>query len=130
MSSWTKITFDPGDRTPEDIAVDLREAIENTDERICRESDQNDPSIGVDDNYAYWYVHGFEGVTALNTLDIACDRALAININDTSEAGIGYLYERVDNRFLQTDSFSDNEYGRRILDYFAIEHDLWGDRGV
>jgi len=129
MSSWTCITFDPGERTPEDVASDLRHSLTETDAQVCREDEQREPKLGVGESKVVWRVHGFDG-EAFESLEVQCSKALAIYIQDTAEAGTGQLYEWIDGEFLQTDIFQDYSYGRVVLDYFLLEHGMQGERGL
>ena len=129
MSSWTCVTFDPGKRASEDVASDLRHSLTEVDAPVCREDEQQDPNIGFDETSVVWRVHGFDG-EAFQSLEIPCSKALAINIQDTAGAGTGRIYEWVDGEFLQTDIFRDVSYGRRVLDYFLLEHGIQGERGL
>jgi hypothetical protein len=130
MSSWSCVVFETGDRDPEAVEERLRASIQAAEEYICRESEQEDPDTWVEDDRVLWYVHGLDSGTAFGVLDVDCQRALAIDIQDTSEAGTGRLFERVDGGFVQTDLHADNEFGRTVLDYFEIEHGIEGERRV
>lgn len=130
MSHWTCVVFEAEGRDPEALEADLRDAIAAAGSDACRESEAEDPNTWVEDGRVYWYCHGFGYGTTFDALDVECDRALAMDVNDTTMAATGYLYERVDGDFVATDSYFDEDYGRTALDYFAIEHDIRGDRSV
>ena len=129
MSRWTTIVFDPGDRDPDAVEADLLESIRSGTDDICRNPD--DPRTWQEsDGRVGWYVREFAYEETIAQLSVPCRRALAIDVNDTTEAAAGYLYEWVDGAFLEVDSFADDEYGRTCLDYFALEYGIQGERRV
>ncbi|SER81405.1 hypothetical protein [Natrinema salaciae] len=129
MSHWTVIVFDPGNRDPDAVEADLLESIRTGDDSLCRNPD--DPRTWQEsDGRVGWYLHGFSYEETIAQLTVPCRRALAMDVNDTSEAAVGYLYEWVDGAFLKVDTYADNEYGRACLDYFALKYGIQGERRV
>lgn len=117
MSSWTRITFDPGDRSVETVADDLRGAVD-------------DPETFERRGTLVWKETGNFDHDRVATLDVAAERALVVWNSDTTNAGKGYLYERHGGRFLLVDAFEGAEgyFGRDVVDHFVREHDLEGVR--
>lgn len=129
MSHWTSIVFDPGSRDPDDVEADLLASIRSAGESICRSPD-NPRTWQESDGRVGWYLYRFSPEDTFSELTVPCRRALAMDVNDTTEAASGYLYEWVDGAFLLVDRYADDEFGRTCLDYFEIEHGLQGERRV
>ncbi|WP_435318676.1 hypothetical protein [Haloarchaeobius sp. TZWSO28] len=136
MGSWTSLVIDPGDRDPEAVVADLEESVRRSTEILPRDDDGTDLRIGTGaegtkyDGQVLWYTRSIVSESDIMDLHVPCRRVLVMQISDTAEGADCTLYEWVDDRFVRTDCFSDETFGRTSLDYFAIEHGIQGDRRV
>lgn len=116
MSSWIRVTFDPGDRSVATVEEQLREALD-------------DPETVRWPDALVWKAREEIDADRLTDLGVEARRALVIRANDTVMAGDGRLYERIDGRFVPVDAMAGAEgfVGRDVTAYFQREYGLVGE---
>ena len=116
MSSWIRVTFDPGDRSVTTVEEQLREALE-------------DPETVRWPDALVWKAQEKIDAKQLTNLGVEARRVLVIWANDTVMAGDGWLYERIDGRFVPVDAMYGAEgfVGRDVTSYFQREYGLVGE---
>lgn len=109
------MTFDPGERSTDAIAAELEGAVE-------------DPETFRRDGNLVWKAREQVDADRLDDLGVGASRALVIRANDTSMAGGGTLYERVDGAYVPVDKMAGGEgyVGRDVVYYVQREHGLAG----
>ncbi|CBH24843.1 conserved hypothetical protein [Salinibacter ruber M8] len=115
MSSWTRVSFDPGKTGIEAITNDLQKALE-------------DPDTFIHNDMVVWKAFDDIDAQRLTDLGIEASRALVMHVSDTSNSGSGRLYKRIDSEFILLDAMSGGEgyFGRDVLAYMQREHGLVG----
>lgn len=112
MSTTVKLTFETGDRPPDEVEREVRAAIE---------AETGEPPNTS--QYAGSVVWSPNGTTEIEYVqDVEVPRVVRTKFNDTVDAGSGTLFERVDGRFVAVDRIHSPELdmGEYVLDYFRI----------
>ncbi|QLH80326.1 hypothetical protein [Halosimplex pelagicum] len=115
MSSWIRVTFDPGKRPLDAVERQLRAALD-------------DPETERRDGTLVWKARERVDAEALTDLGVAAERVLVIDANDTAMAGSGTLYEFVDGAYVPVDAMAGAEgyVGRDAVGYVQREHGFVG----
>ncbi|ELZ27587.1 hypothetical protein C475_06695 [Halosimplex carlsbadense 2-9-1] len=115
MTFWTRVTFDPGERSVDEVEGQLRTA-------------RDDPETERRDGAVVWKAREEVEGDTLTDLGVEAERALVIDANDTAMAGDGTLYEFVDGAYVPVDAMNGGEIylGRDVVAYVQREHGFVG----
>lgn len=115
MSSWVRVTFDPGERTAAEIDDRLRATVE-------------EPETFERDGVLVWKATDTVDADRLNQLAVEAPRAVVMEVSDTANAGTGRVYERVDGEFVLVDAMAGAEdyLGRDVVAYVQRTHGTVG----
>lgn len=115
MSSSTKLTFDTGERSPDDVEREVQTVVE--------EATDKEPKTYQYAGNVVWLPRTPE---IEDVQDVDVPRILKTSFNDTVDAGHGELFARIDGEFVKVDSAGSPEpdFGEHVLDYFRINYGI------